>query len=101
MKLSNIINIDTQPFDPATYKEAEEEEYVDNDGTKRVRMRDQNVIRWRRTLNEVGSSGMESNARSDICLASQIPSAATFFHDQACLRGSCKGRSPVSMCAGL
>ena len=70
MKLSNIINIEAKPFDPATYKEAEEEEYVDNDGTKRVRMRDQNVIRWRRTVNEDGSSGMESNARSDTCVGS-------------------------------
>ncbi len=65
VKLSNIINIDMKPFDPATYKEAEEEEeYVDDQGTRRVRVRDQNVIRWRRTTKEDGSSGIESNARS-------------------------------------
>ncbi|EIE23076.1 Leo1-like protein [Coccomyxa subellipsoidea C-169] len=64
VKLSNIINIDMKPFDPATYKEAEEEEeYVDDQGTRRVRVRDQNVIRWRRTVKEDGSSGIESNAR--------------------------------------
>lgn len=63
VQLSNIINIETQPFDPATFKEVEEEVYVDELGHQRVRLPDQNVIRWRRKLNEDGTTIVESNAR--------------------------------------
>jgi hypothetical protein len=52
-----------QPFDPATFKGAEEEVYIDELGHQRVRLRDQNVIRWRRKLNEDGTTSIESNAR--------------------------------------
>ena len=65
MKLSNILNIETRPFDPATYEPAEEEAVVDESGKRRVRLRDQNVIRWRvRPGGADGAPAIESNARS-------------------------------------
>jgi hypothetical protein len=68
VRLSNILNIETRPFDLATHEAAEAEVVVDDAGKKRVRLRDQNVIRWRVKLpegaaEEGAAPGIESNAR--------------------------------------
>lgn len=63
VKLSNILNIETRPFDPAAYEPAEEEAIVDESGKRRVRLRDQNVIRWRVRPGPDGVPAIESNAR--------------------------------------
>ncbi|BDA50023.1 RNA polymerase-associated protein LEO1 [Coccomyxa sp. Obi] len=62
-KLSNILNIETRAFHPATFEEEREQEYVDDRGVRRVRGLFANTIRWRRSLKEDGSEGIESNAR--------------------------------------
>lgn len=61
-KLSNIISIDTNPFDPSTYK-PEGVEYIDERGQKRVRLHDTNAIRWRWAAGSHGELRRESNAR--------------------------------------
>ena len=71
MKLSNILNVETRPFDAATYEPAEEETVIDESGKRRVRLRDQNVIRWR--VRPGGPDGgvppaIESNARCAVTL---------------------------------
>ncbi len=58
------MNIETRPFDPATFKPGEEEVYQDEQGNQRVKLRDHNVIRWRRKVKEDGTTSVESNARS-------------------------------------
>ena len=65
MKLSNILNVETRPFDAATYEPAEEETVIDESGKRRVRLRDQNVIRWRVRPGgpDGGAPAIESNAR--------------------------------------
>lgn len=72
VKLSNILNIEREPFNPDTFQEAEEEEYVNESGTGRMRLRNQNVIRWRRKRNADGTSEVESNARSVIHLCRDL-----------------------------
>lgn len=62
LKLTNIIGIQTKPFDPETFQK-EEEVYIDERGHERVRIRDSNVIRWRWATGPKGEPVKESNAR--------------------------------------
>ncbi|KAK9828079.1 hypothetical protein WJX81_001164 [Elliptochloris bilobata] len=62
-KLSNLLCIDSAPYDPATSEPSKEEEYVDEEGKQRVRIRNQNPIRWRLRALPDGSTVRESNAR--------------------------------------
>eukprot|EP00958_Prasinococcus_capsulatus_P001369 scaffold115_cov304-Prasinococcus_capsulatus_cf.AAC.63 len=61
-KLSNIVGIEKEEFNPETFK-AEEEAYLDEAGQVKVRLRDQNVIRWRKVDDGSGGYAMQSNAR--------------------------------------
>ena len=64
VRLTNILNIETRPIDPATHQAQEAEVVIDDSGKKRVRLRDQNVIRWRIKEGDVGAPpSIESNAR--------------------------------------
>ncbi|EFN59422.1 hypothetical protein CHLNCDRAFT_137949 [Chlorella variabilis] len=62
VKLPNILGVEARPFDPDTFDAGAEEE-VDERGFKRVRLRDQNCIRWRWGVDEEGNQVRESNAR--------------------------------------
>lgn len=62
-KLSNLLSIEASAYDPSKSEPPKEDQYIDEDGIKRVRLRNQNTIRWRlRTLPD-GSTVRESNAR--------------------------------------
>ena len=61
-KLSNIVGVEKQEFSRETFK-AEEEAYHDETGQIKVRLRDQNVIRWRKVNDGAGGFKLESNAR--------------------------------------
>ncbi len=62
LRLSNILGIETRPFNPDTFQ-MEDAVYVDEEGKQRVRLQDQNTIRWRNTVLPDGTIGPESNAR--------------------------------------
>ena len=68
-RLSNLLSIDPSAYDAATSEPPREEEYVDEEGKRRVRIRNQNPIRWRKRAAPDGSTVHESNAR---CGASRI-----------------------------
>ena len=54
-RVSNIMGIDSKPFDPNTYVEEEEHFITDETGHKqRIRLED-NVVRWRRARGRNGS----------------------------------------------
>ncbi|GFP87440.1 RNA polymerase-associated protein leo1 [Phtheirospermum japonicum] len=61
IRLSNVIGIDPNPFDPMTY--VDEDHYVtDESGSKRC-IPHTNIIRWREVKNPDGTTSVESNAR--------------------------------------
>ncbi|KAF9671457.1 hypothetical protein SADUNF_Sadunf12G0049800 [Salix dunnii] len=62
IKVSNIMGIDPNQFDPKTY--VEEKTFVtDESGAqKRIRL-ENNIVRWRTVKNPDGSNSVESNAR--------------------------------------
>lgn len=62
VRVSNIMEIDTKPFDPKTY--VEEDVFVTDEsgGRKRIRLED-NIVRWREVRNRDGTITRESNAR--------------------------------------
>lgn len=63
VRVSNIMGIESKPFDPKTYTEEEEHFVTDESGHKqRLRLED-NVARWRRVRDRDGSVKYESNAR--------------------------------------
>lgn len=62
-QLPNFLTIETRPFDPETYDEAEVEEIRDEDGKTRVRLRVENTIRWRYKTDDTG--GLQLN--EDVC----------------------------------
>ncbi|CAK9233125.1 unnamed protein product [Sphagnum troendelagicum] len=63
VRLSNIMDIDVKPFDPNTY--VAEEMFVTDDVTgRKQRLRlEGNVVRWRASYNDDGTTSYESNAR--------------------------------------
>ena len=61
-KLSNILAIETEPYDPETFQPTQVE-YIDDRGQKRVRLSDANAIRWRWVAGPDGGLIRESNAR--------------------------------------
>ena len=76
LRLPNFLSIEPHPFHPATYADEAGEEALDEEGRMRLKLRVENMIRWRfkRTINEDGSEGdiehdelgepvRESNAR--------------------------------------
>lgn len=73
-RLSNLLSIDPSVYDPATSEPPKEEEYVDEEGKRRVRIRNQNPIRWRARALPDGSTVRESNARCAALFVSQLPS---------------------------
>lgn len=62
IKVSNIMGIESKPFDPKTY--VEEDMFVtDESGSnKRIRL-DNNIVRWRKIQKPDGKQVFESNAR--------------------------------------
>jgi RNA polymerase-associated protein LEO1 len=63
VKLPNILGVEPRPFDPDTFGAGAQVE-IDARGFKRVRLRDQNCIRWRWAADEAtGGQVQESNAR--------------------------------------
>ncbi|KAL8465173.1 hypothetical protein ACS0TY_034608 [Phlomoides rotata] len=62
IKVSNIMGIDPQPFDPDTF--LEEDHYVSEvSGSKKKIRLENNVVRWRRVKHPDGRISIESNAR--------------------------------------
>lgn len=61
VRVSNIMGIESKPFDPKTY--TEEEFLMDESGDKRRLRLEDNVARWRLAKNRDGSISYESNAR--------------------------------------
>ncbi|KAJ1701585.1 hypothetical protein LUZ63_001364 [Rhynchospora breviuscula] len=62
IKVSNIMGIESKPFDPKTY--VEEDVFVTDEtgAKKRIRLED-NIVRWRSVKNRNGTVSYESNAR--------------------------------------
>ncbi|KAF2312852.1 hypothetical protein GH714_040905 [Hevea brasiliensis] len=62
IKVSNIMGIDPNPFDPKTY--VEEKTFVTDESGAKTRIRlENNIVRWRTVRNPDGSKSVESNAR--------------------------------------
>lgn len=62
IKVSNIMGIDSKPFDPKSYVE-EDILVTDESGSqKRIRL-DNNIVRWRTVRNPDGTTSYQSNAR--------------------------------------
>ncbi|CAN1312265.1 Protein LEO1 homolog, partial [Linum perenne] len=62
IKVSNIMGIESQPFDPKTYEE-ERTFVTDESGSKKRTRLENNIVRWRRVRNPDGTTSIESNAR--------------------------------------
>ncbi|KAI6653600.1 RNA polymerase-associated protein LEO1-like [Oopsacas minuta] len=64
VKLPNFLSIDTRPFNPSYYEyEGDDEEILDEEGRKRLKLKVENTIRWRKTKDQTGQEIRESNAR--------------------------------------
>lgn len=64
VKLPNFLSVETRPFDQETYEdEIDEEETLDEEGRARLKLKVENTIRWRETLDKEGTVTRESNAR--------------------------------------
>ncbi|XP_031258914.1 protein LEO1 homolog isoform X1 [Pistacia vera] len=62
IKVSNIMGIDSKPFDPKTY--VEEDTFVTDESGSKKRIRlENNIVRWRAVNKPDGSTSYESNAR--------------------------------------
>ncbi|OAY31117.1 protein LEO1 homolog isoform X2 [Manihot esculenta] len=62
IKVSNIMGIDPNPFDPKTY--VEEKTFVTDESGAKTRIRlENNIVRWRTVRNPDGTKHVESNAR--------------------------------------
>ncbi|KAJ0104584.1 hypothetical protein Patl1_18872 [Pistacia atlantica] len=62
IKVSNIMGIDSKPFDPKTY--VEEDTFVTDESGSKKRIRlENNIVRWRAVNKPNGSTSYESNAR--------------------------------------
>ncbi|MFH4978562.1 hypothetical protein AB6A40_005271 [Gnathostoma spinigerum] len=64
LKVPNFLSIDSRPFDPDHFEdEYDEDDVMDEEGRARLKLRVENTIRWRYTLNEEGELIKESNAK--------------------------------------
>uniref|UniRef100_A0A5S6R572 RNA polymerase-associated protein LEO1 n=1 Tax=Trichuris muris TaxID=70415 RepID=A0A5S6R572_TRIMR len=64
IKLPNFVSIEPQPFDPETFEmEPEEDQVMDEEGRKRVKLKVENTIRWRKTIDDKGNVVPSSNAK--------------------------------------
>lgn len=61
VRLSNILGLDTQPYDRNTYQPPESTYYTDDQGTRRVKL--SNQLRWRYGKDSDGDQIRQSNAR--------------------------------------
>lgn len=57
--------VNLRPFDPALYEDEGDDdgEVLDEDGRARLKLKVENTIRWRKTINENGEEVKESNSR--------------------------------------
>jgi len=63
VRLTNVVGVETEPFDPETYQ-PQEDTFVDNEGKTRISTPFTNIIRWRKVIDpETGEEKVESNAR--------------------------------------
>ncbi|KZV21701.1 hypothetical protein F511_02859 [Dorcoceras hygrometricum] len=62
IKVSNIMGIDSKPFDPNTFVEDDFYETDESGSRKRIRL-ENNIVRWRKIKKPDGSISIESNAR--------------------------------------
>uniref|UniRef100_A0A6P7H0P6 Another transcription unit protein n=1 Tax=Diabrotica virgifera virgifera TaxID=50390 RepID=A0A6P7H0P6_DIAVI len=64
VKLPNFLSVETRPFDPETYEdEIDEEETLDEEGRARLKLKVENTIRWKESMDDEGNMKKESNAR--------------------------------------
>lgn len=63
VRLSNLLNISSKPFDPDTFEPAAEIVYQDARGKPRVILPDYNCIRFRNVTNPDGFTSVQSNSR--------------------------------------
>lgn len=61
IKVSNIMGIDPNPFDPKTYAEEDEFETDESGSKKRIRL-ENNIVRWRNVKNPDGTVTVRSTA---------------------------------------
>lgn len=60
IKVSNIMGVDTKPFDPKTY--VEEDTFVTDESGAKKRIRlENNIVRWRTVRNPSGTSTVCDN----------------------------------------
>ncbi|KAL3684935.1 hypothetical protein R1sor_002957 [Riccia sorocarpa] len=62
VRVSNIMGIESKPFDPKTYEE-DQTFVTDAEGQKQRLRLEENIARWRIVRNRDGSESIESNAR--------------------------------------
>ena len=60
VRLSNILGLESQPYDPSTFQ-VSQEYYTDEQGTRRIKLTNQ--LRWREVVDEEGQPARQSNAR--------------------------------------
>lgn len=63
VRRSNLLNIETKPFDPATFEPAAEIVYTNHQGKPKVILPDYNCIRFRNVTKPDGTTTVQSNAR--------------------------------------
>jgi len=65
VKFPNFLSVDTHPYDPNLYEdEIDEDEVMDEEGKGRLKLKVENTIRWRCTIDpNSGEEIKESNAR--------------------------------------
>ncbi|KAL3149138.1 hypothetical protein ABBQ32_001974 [Trebouxia sp. C0010 RCD-2024] len=60
VRLSNILGLESQPYDPSTFQ-VSQEYYTDTQGTRRIKLTNQ--LRWREVVDDEGQPARQSNAR--------------------------------------
>ncbi|GMT12650.1 hypothetical protein PFISCL1PPCAC_3947, partial [Pristionchus fissidentatus] len=63
VRLPNFLSVAKRPFDPAYYEEDDDDDALDAEGRNRLKLKVENTIRWRSTINEEGEEMKESNAK--------------------------------------
>ncbi|XP_064393046.1 RNA polymerase-associated protein LEO1-like [Halichondria panicea] len=64
VKLPNFLSVETRPFVPDLYEdEGEDDDVLDEEGRTRLKLKVENTIRWRYSMDEAGNEVRESNAR--------------------------------------